>query len=252
MSFDVDAEAYAAFMGRYSEPLADRLVELVGPMPGQRAADVGCGPGVVTSRLVEILGADGVVAIDPSPTFVEAARSRCPGVAIAFGGAERLPWPDDSVDVALAQLVVAFMADPVAGLREMLRVTGPGGTVAVSMWDLAGGRAPLSPCWRAAASLWPATEGESRAPGGTQGDLGRLLRAAGAVDVRETELTVSSRYASFEEWWAPYTLGVGPAGDYVAALSDGDRAVLAARCEEQLPSAPFEIEATAWVALAET
>ena len=117
MAFDVGAEAYGAFMGRYSEPLADGFVELAGVRAGQRALDVGCGPGALTARLAERLGPDAVVALDPSDSFVAAARDRCPGVDVRVGVAERLPFEDDGVDVALAQLVVHFMADPVAGLR---------------------------------------------------------------------------------------------------------------------------------------
>lgn len=250
MSFDVAAEAYAAFMGRYSEPLADRLLDLLDPAPGSRAADVGCGPGVVTARLALLLGPGNVVAVDPSVPFVEAARTRCPGVDVKLGGAEALPWDDASVDLAVAQLVVAFMKDPVAGLREMARVTRPGGTVAVSMWDIAGGRSPLSPLWRAATALWPGTAGEERLPGVTEGDLGRLLHAAGLDDVVETELAVSVGYDTFEEWWTPYTFGVGPAGDFVASLSDGRRAALKERCRADLGDPPLTIDATAWTATA--
>lgn len=247
MSFEVTAEAYAAFMGRYSEPLADTLLRLVGAAAGMRAADVGCGPGVVTARLAMLLGPEYVVAVDPSESFVMAARQRCPGVDIRVGAAEHLPWDDDVVDLAVAQLVVAFMADPVAGVREMARVTRPGGTVAVSMWDLAGSRAPLSPLWRAAASLWPGTRDESWLPGAHAGDIERIMAEAGLRDVRGGELSVRAEYATFEEWWTPYTFRVGPAGDYVAALSDGDRNALAQRCRELLPPAPFGIDAVAWV-----
>ena len=248
MSFEVDAGAYGAFMGRYSEPLADAVIRYVGVAPGQRAADIGCGPGVVTVRLVALLGADHVVAIDPSESFVAAAEERCPGVDIRTGVAERLPWDDDSVDVAVAQLVVAFMRDPVVGLEEMARVTRPGGTVVASMWDLAGGRAPLSPLWRAASTLWPGTRDESWRPGASQGDLERLMAKAGLREVTGTEMTVRAEYASFEDWWTPYTFRVGPSGDFVASLSDGDRNALAQRCRELLPQPPFGIDATAWVA----
>ena len=250
MSFDVGAEAYAAFMGRYSEPLADALLAVVRPAEGQRALDVGCGPGVVTSRLVHRLGAESVVAVDPSESFVRATRERCPGADVRLGLAEALPWPDDTVDLAVAQLVVAFMKDPVVGLREMSRVTRPGGSVAASMWDLAGDRAPLSPLWRAVRSLWPGARDESMLPGARDGDLARLMAAAGLTGVTSSELTVSVGYQTFGEWWTPYTFGVGPAGDFVASLSDGDRNALAERCHELLPTAPFTVDATAFVVLA--
>ena len=64
MSFDVSADAYTRFMGRYSEPLAARFADLAGVRPGQRALDVGCGPGALTAELAGRLGAGEVCAID--------------------------------------------------------------------------------------------------------------------------------------------------------------------------------------------
>ena len=130
MSFNVTADAYARFMGRFSEPLAAQFIEYAGVRAGQRAVDVGCGPGVLTAPLVERLGADSVAAIDPSAPFIEVVRERWPGIDVRAGDAEHLPFADDDFDLALAQLVVHFMTDPVAGLREMGRVTRPGGVVA--------------------------------------------------------------------------------------------------------------------------
>ena len=143
MSFDVTADAYARFMGRYADPLAVAFAAYAGVRPGQRALDVGCGPGTLTALLVHELGPDAVQAVDPSEPFVAATRARFPEVDVRAGVAEALPFDDDSVDLALAQLVVHFMSDPVAGLSEMRRVTRPGGTVAACVWDHAGGSGPL-------------------------------------------------------------------------------------------------------------
>lgn len=246
MAFNVAADAYARFMGRYAEPLADRFVDLVDTRQGQRALDVGCGPGALTERLASRLGPDAVVAVDPSGPFVEAARGRCPGVDVRQGVAEALPFDDDTVDLALAQLVVHFMTDPVAGLREMARVTRPGGTVSASVWDFGGERAPLSTFWRAARDLDPSAVDESALPGARDGHLAGLFREAGLDNPRSHELVVVSRYADFAEWWEPYTLGVGPAGDYVAGLEPDARPAVEARCRELLPDGPFEVTATAW------
>src|SRR4051794_6445532 len=112
-------------MGRYSEQLTAPLADLAGVRAGQRALDVGCGPGALTRELVARLGAEAVSAVEPSPSFVAAARERHPDVAIEQASAEELPFADASFDAALAQLVVHFMRDPVAGLREMARVTRP-------------------------------------------------------------------------------------------------------------------------------
>jgi SAM-dependent methyltransferase len=246
MSFDVSADAYGRFMGQFSEPLAVRFVEYAGVRTGQRALDVGSGPGAVTAQLVERLGADSVAAIDPSAPFVEAARERFPGVDVHAGDAEDLPFADDDFDVALAQLVVLFMSDPMAGLREMRRVTRPGGVVAACVWDHAGDAGPLSTFWRAVRETDPQAGDESGLPGVREGHLAELFAAAGLSDIEDTVLTVTVPFATFDDWWEPYTLGVGPAGDHVAKLSDAGRRELQARCAQLLPLAPFEMAASAW------
>ncbi len=248
MSFEVTAGAYAQFMGRYSAPLAAEFLRLVDPRPGQNALDVGCGPGVLTELLADRLGAAAVCAIDPSEPFVLALRGRRPGVDVRHGGAEHLPFADDSFDLALAQLVVHFMADPVAGLREMRRVTRSGGLVAASVWDYENDRSPTSVFWRAFQQLDPSSSGEADLAGAREGHLVELFTAAGLRDVEEHVLTVRVPLSGFDEWWQPFTLGVGPAGVGLAALDDTGRADLKARCAALLPEGPFTIDAAGWTA----
>jgi ubiquinone/menaquinone biosynthesis C-methylase UbiE len=248
MAFDVGADAYDAFMGRYSRLLAPQFADFAGVEAGQRVLDVGCGPGALTSELVSRLGADAVAAVDPSPPFVEAARARNPGVKVLEASADDLPFPDGEFGATLAQLVVHFMPDPVAGLTEMRRVTRAGGVVAACVWDHAGERAPLSPFWRAAHELAMPILDESAMPGAREGHLAELFEAAGLADVRATELSVSLEHPSFEDWWEPYTLGVGPAGKFVTRLSDADRATLRDRCRAGLPNGAFTLASTVWAA----
>ena len=248
MSFDVAADAYDAFMGRYSRLLSPQMLDFAEVGEGDRVLDVGSGPGILTGELAARLGPEAVTAIDPSATFVEAARDRHPGVTVLQGSAEELPFPDSAFDASLAQLVVHFMTDPVRGLAEMRRVTRDGGAVAASVWDLAGGRAPLSLFWRAAHDLDMDVADESQMPGAREGHLVELFEAAGLHDVRDTAFTVSLEHQSFEEWWEPYTRGVGPAGAYVAALDDERRTLLRERCRVLLPEGPFTLTSHAWAA----
>jgi SAM-dependent methyltransferase len=248
MSFAVAAEAYDRFMGRYSSPLAAPFADFAGIAAGRKALDVGCGPGALTTELVDRLGAASVAAVDPSEPFVSAVTNRLPGISAQRAEAESLPFEDDSFDTALAQLVVHFMRDPVAGLKEMRRVTRTDGVVAASVWDHGGGQGPLSTYWDAVRQLDPSNVGESTLAGSTQRDLTRLFEAAGLDDVEELPLTVDVEHQTFEEWWEPYTLGVGPAGAYVAGLDPERRERLREVCRARLPDAPFVISARAWCA----
>lgn len=250
MSFDVPGDAYGRFMGRYSEPLADQFVELVGVRAGQRVLDVGCGPGVLTARLVARCGTDDVQAVDPSTPFVDAARMRLPGVDVRQATAEDLPFADDTFDMCLAQLVVHFMSDPVAGLREMGRVSRSGALVGASVWDHTTGTGPLSPFWAAARAVDPSAPGEADLAGSREGHLAELAEAAGLDDVTSTSLTVRVAFPSFEDWWAPYLLGVGTTGDYMSRLDAERQRAIEQRCREDLPPAPFEQQARAWVVVA--
>ena len=248
MTFAVAADSYDRFMGRYSVLLAPQLASLAAVAAGQRVLDVGCGPGALTAELVRLLGPDGVTAVDPSEQFVAAARERHAGVTVEQAGAEKLPFPDDSFDASLAQLVVHFMTDPVAGLREMARVTRDDGVVAACVWDYAGGTSPLSSFWDAARELDPDVVDESKLAGARAGHLPELFEAAGLRRVAETALEVTIEHPTFEDWWEPFTLGVGPAGAYAAGLDAEGQAELRERCRARFPEPPFVLTARAWAA----
>jgi SAM-dependent methyltransferase len=248
MSFDVDAAAYDAFMGRYSVLLAPGFADLAEVSEGGRVLDVGCGPGALTGELVDRVGTSSVSAVDPSRSFVASARERYPGVEVQQGGAEHLPFPDDAFDAALAQLVVHFMSDPVAGLGEMARVTRREGIVAACVWDHAGGQGPLSTFWSVVRDLDPHVDDESGLAGARSGHLTELFTAAGLGAIEEVPLLVAAEHQSFEEWWEPFTLGVGPAGAYVVSLTPEDQTALREHCRDALPAAPFVLTARAWAA----
>ena len=244
------ADSYDRFMGRYSVPLAGQFADFAGIAPGKRILDVGCGPGALTGELVKRVGAFSVFAVDPSQEFVDAARQRHPRVHVEVASAERLPVNDRSFDAVLAQLVVHFMEDPVRGLREMGRATRAKGVVAACVWDHAGDQGPLAVFWQAVRSIDSRADDESDLPGTRKGHLAELFEQAGFTGIEDGALTVSVWHPNFDDWWTPFTLGVGPAGTHVAGLDPERRDELEARCRRLLPQAPFTISATAWAASA--
>ena len=248
MSFTVPPEAYDRFMGRYSVLLAPQMASFARVAGPERVLDVGCGPGALTTELVRRLGPASVTAVDPSERFVNAVRERLPGVTAEVASAEHLPFPDRSFDAAIAQLVVHFMDDPVAGLAEMARVTRPQGVVAACVWDHAGGRGPLGTFWEAARALDPVVDDESGLAGTREGHLAELLEAVGLHEIEATALDVSVEHRTFDEWWESFALGVGPAGRYLAGLDPNRKFQLRGLCHELIPNEPFVVTGRAWAA----
>lgn len=211
---------------------------------GDRVLDVGCGPGALTAHLLSV-GAE-VAAIDPSPPFIDAIRDRFPNIDVREGTAEKLPYETAAFDAALAQLVVHFMTDPVGSIGEMARVTRRDGVVAACVWD--GPTGALAPFWDAVHVIDPDAQDEALLSGAHRGHLIELFEAAGLRDVEEEGIAVDVIHPTFDEWWEPYTYGVGPAGDHVARLDDDGRVRLASVARERLGSGPFTVTATAWAA----
>ena len=253
-TFGGPAEGYDRFVGRYSGELAGLLADAADPLPGQRALDVGCGPGALTAELAARLGVAHVAAVDPSPSFADTCRHRLPGVDVRVAPAEDLPFADADFDVTLAQLVVNFMTDQQSGVREMARVTRPGGTVGAAVWDYAGEMTLLRTFWDAAAAVDPSAgeldEGRRMQPSDAA-SLGRLWTDAGLSDVRTSEAVVSAAYADFDDLWQPLETGVGPAGAHVSGLDPDRRDALRTELRRRLGvgDSPFRLTARAWLAL---
>jgi SAM-dependent methyltransferase len=249
MTFAAPAESYECYMGRYSRPLAPLFADFAGVRPGMRVVDVGCGPGPLAEALAERIGLERVAAADPSAPFATACAARIPGAEVRQAHAERLPWPEGSFDAALAQLVVNFMRDPVAGVSEMRRVVRPGGTVAACVWDYGERMGMLRTFWDAALELDPQAPDEGRTMRfGDPDELRRLWLDAGLEEVRTEALEVERHYHSFDDYWLPFTTGIGPGGGYWASLSPEGRDALRERCRRRLgdPDGGFRLPARAW------
>jgi SAM-dependent methyltransferase len=251
-TFIAPADAYDRHIGRYGASLAAGLVAAAGIAPGQRALDVGCGPGALTQALAVALGGASVAAVDPSPPFAEACRGRVPEADVRVAAAEALPFDDGGFDAVLSQLVLNFMTDAAAGVGEMRRVARPGGVVAACVWDYADGMTLLRCFWDAALEVDP--EGAPAHDEGrvmrfcTPAELEGLWRGADLADVRCGALDATAGYEDYDALWEPLERGVAPSGAYAVALDSGRRAALKAELRRRLgdPRGPFTLTARAW------
>ena len=224
---------------------------MAGVRRGQRALDVGCGPGALAEELAALLGPGAVAAVDPSEAFVKACRARAPDVDVRVGVAEQLPFPEASFDVVLAQLVVDGMDDPRRGVAEMRRVTGPGGVAAACVWRFGDGMPLLDTMWEAALAaneeLARSLGAGRKLPFSQAEELDELWRGAGFEQVELGEITAEAEYRDFDDLWYPFAAGVGGLGRFVAALDEPARTALRHDAELRFgsPSGPFRLEARA-------
>jgi SAM-dependent methyltransferase len=244
--FDVSDTAYDNFMGRYSMRLAPVFADFAGMQAGEHVLDVGAGTGALTVELVR-RGAQ-VAAIDPSPSFAASLARRLPDADVRHGPAEDLPWPDESFDEALAQLVLTFMNDAPCGVAEMRRVVKPGGLVATCMWDRDGMEmlAAVNRTQRALGDGGATTE--ARTAYRSRAEIEGLFAGDGFDDVRTELLEVEAGYAGFDEFWGAFGGFVGPAGAWLKTLSDEGRAAARDELYRQIgaPAGAFALTGKAW------
>ncbi|MEW6582982.1 MAG: methyltransferase domain-containing protein [Actinomycetota bacterium] len=247
MTFTTGTDAYARHVGRYCAALSSAHADAAGVGAGDRALDVGCGPGSLLAELARRLGPERVAGVDPSEPFVGAARAAVPGADARLGAAERMPFADGSFDVVLSQLVVNFMDDPHAGVAEMRRVARR--SVASCVWDYAGEMTMLRAFWDAALEIDPDAPDEGRMMRHCSPEaLSALWTRAGLREVETRALVVEAAYDDFDDYWSPFPTGLAPSGAYCASLGEDAQRALREACFRRLgaPAGPFTLTARAW------
>ena len=250
------AEDYDRLMGRWSRNLAPLLIEFASVQDGDKVLEVGCGTGSLTRALLEHLPKSEVVGMDPSAPYIEYLGQQLtnPRLVLEVGDAQELPYENDSFDACLSLLVFNFIPDARKAVAEMSRVTRPGGKVAVAVWDYGQGMEMLRILWDTAVALDPAAEArhERNMPYCQKGELSSLWDETGFQQVEETTLTITTKFGSFEDYWAPFLSGVGPSGSYVSRLPADKQQALRNEIRHNLPSGTgdgsISLKASAWAA----
>ncbi len=241
---------YDRFMGRWSRLLAARFLEWLNVPAGRSWLDVGCGTGALLGLVHRTAAPGRLSGVDPSPAFVETARTAYGEVAtIEVGDAQDLPFADDSTDVTVSALVLNFVPDAARAVREMRRVTAPRGQVALYVWDYAEGMEMLRVFWDAAAQIRSDIRHLDEAeqfPLCHPIRLQELFEAGGLADVETAALHAQTTFSTFDEYWSPFELAQGPAGALVASLSAEQRQALRERLRERLGDGPISLSARAW------
>jgi SAM-dependent methyltransferase len=245
-------DAYERYVGRWSRLVAPRFLEWLAPAPGLRWGDVGAGTGALSAAILAHCAPSQVAGVDLAEGFVKLARQQVtdPRATFEVGDATRLPWGDAAHDMAVSGLVLNFVPDPATMVREMARVTQPGGRVAAYVWDYADGMQLVRRFWDAAVECDPAArplDEAVRFPDCWPGPLAELFAAL--EDVVVEEVVVPTVFADFDDCWGPFLGGAGPAPAYVTSLGEDERTVLRETLRARVPVADdgsIPLTARAW------
>jgi SAM-dependent methyltransferase len=245
---------YEAYVGRWSRRVAEEFIDWLSAPAGRSWLDVGCGTGALAASIATRSAPACVVAMDRSADFVAHAAEQLDDRRVVFlvGDAASLPLAAASVDVVVSGLVLNFVPDPLAAVRELRRVARPGGTVAAYVWDYADGMQPIRAFWDAAIELDECARDADEAvrfPLCHPDQLRSLFVAAGLSDVSTRTIDVDAHFRDFDDYWTPFLSGVGPAPGYCTALPDDRREALRASLLARLSpsgSGPMSMSARAF------
>ena len=234
-----DGTGYEKFMGQWSR-IAGRLFLGWLSLPrGLRWLDVGCGTGAFTEIIQQSSDASEIIAIDPSAAQVSYAQSRtnAEGIEFRVADARTMPFENGRFDVAVSALVLNFIPNREKAVAEMRRVVRPGGTVAASVWDFAGGNETAQHLNSAVRELeGPRYRSPGSNPESATGEyLKALFEGAGLADVKTRPLDITVTFPDFDDYWNSNAISHPQVANLIKSFSDEKRQRLIALVKARLP-----------------
>lgn len=225
------------------QPVTQALIHDAGIVAGAVVLDVAGGSGEPSLTIAETVGATGtvtctdVIAEMVAAAETEAQRRGVSNVAFRQCAADSLPFESASFDAVVCRLGAMFFPDPLAALREMLRVTKAGGAISLVVW----GKSDLNPFSYAITNVvarhFDTPGGDPNAPGAFRfaepGLLAALLKNAGSIDVKERELEFYiAAPISPKEFWEMRSETSGTLREKLTTLSASERGLVAQEVQE--------------------
>jgi SAM-dependent methyltransferase len=241
-------------VGRWSRLVAREFLDWLAVPQARSWIDVACGTGALVAAILARHAPTSVIGVDRSEGFVTGSRHQITDSCARFevGDATGLPVASATCDAAVSGLVLNFMADPAAMVREMIRVTKPGSSVAAYVWDYAGGMQMIRHFWDAAVAVSPRDaklDQAERSPICHPDRLAALWKNLGLSGIATRAIDIPTVFRDFDDYWTPFLGKQGKAPAYLASLDAEARERIRARLRTRLAPAPdgtIALTARAW------
>jgi SAM-dependent methyltransferase len=234
--------AYEPYVGRWSRLVAREFLNWLVVPEGSHWLDVGCGTGALSQTILQLTAPHKIKGIDRSDDYIAFVREQIQDKRAQFevGDAYTLPVGSGIYEAVVSGLMLNFVPQPNRAVAEMARATQSGGIVAAYVWDYAGKMQLMRHFWNAATALDPAAseldEGR-RFPLCQPNPLKELFQQVELKEVEVRPIDIATDFQDFDDYWAPFLGGQGPAPGYAMSLNEEHRVRLRERIRAGLPFA---------------
>lgn len=249
-----NATAYELYVGRWSREVAKTFIDWLAVPTGGAWLDVGAGTGILSDVILQQTSPAKVVGLDTSAAFIQLAQAQVTDARAEFhvGDATQLDLSDINFDVAVAGLVLNFIAAPQSAVSNMAGLVKAGGLVAAYVWDYADKMEMMRHFWGAAIHVDPSAAELDSGKLFTicrPGPLTELFEGAGLKDVEVLPIDIQTEFSDFDDFWLPFLEAQGSVSKYLRGLNPETLAAIRQQLQHQLPikaDGTIELMARAW------